>query len=484
MGKKARKRAEALAASTALVPAAVQGARSLAERRRRDLEAGFRPLGGSLRDLPAITHERMIEVALHLWDRNPMGRRIIMAQAEWMIGDGVSFRAADPRTDELLRRYWALNRLDLGLMPMVCELGLFGEDFATAHARRFTGIIYQGTLDPGWVREVVPSCDNAAVSIGVIQKASAVQGELRWRTVLRREDEEALSPAALRERELFADGEVMHAAVNKLRLRTRGMSDLFALADWLGGYEELLFAELQRARALSFFFWDYEWTGLSQDEIDERMAELAAPRPFSNFGHNEKVKRKLVGPETHTAENDATGARLFRNHVLGGAGLPEHWYGGGGDVNRSTSDSMDATAVKTLTARQTGLKHLIRDRLLVQVEFGIRSGYLRDTPEVRDVEVDMPDLSTLDLSRVAGGFSSILGGLAIGKREGWVANEVAARFVAALGKHLQVDIDPEEMLALAQAERKSGLADDAAAGFDLGLQRRLAEAGRRAAAAA
>lgn len=35
------------------------------------------------------------------------------------------------------------------------------------------------------------------------------------------------------------------------------------------------------------------------------------------------------------AADTSESARLLRNHVLGGGTVPEHWFGGGGDVNRA-----------------------------------------------------------------------------------------------------------------------------------------------------
>jgi len=440
--------------------------RDPAARHVRDYAEGWRPLSGSIRDLPAVTHERMQEIAVYLWHRNPLGRRIINAQAEWMIGEGVTISVEDPRADELLRRHWSANRWDQQLPQLVNELGCFGEDFAPVFANPFSGLVKYGVLDPTWVQEVVPSPDDATTPIGVVQKAHTAGGaERRYRTLLRREDEEWLSPAALRERERFGDGEILVTGVNKLRTATRGISDLFALADWLDGYEQLLFADLIRTKAISHYFWDYELSGFNQAEIDAYMAELPPPRPLSSFGHNEKVKRTLVGGgEKSTSGAETT--RTFRNHIAGGAGQPEHWYGGGGDVNRSTADSMDGHTVKTLTARQTGLRWMIEDRLHAQVDRGIRVGYLRDTPEARAITVTMPDLSTKDVSRIASALQAIANAVAVAQTGGFVDQETGARLVAALATHVGLEVDAEEMLARARTQRSESAADDLARIYD------------------
>ncbi|HEX6039133.1 hypothetical protein [Longimicrobium sp.] len=443
-------------------PDALQAAarRSPAARQMRDAAEGWQPLSGSARDLPGVTHQRMQEIAAYLWHRNPLGKRVIDAQAEWMIGEGATFSVEDPRADALLRAHWDVNRWDMKLPQLVKELGLFGEEFAPAFQNPYSGVIKFGVLDPTWVEQVVTSPDDATMPIGVVQKAHTAGGrERRWRVLLRKEDEAWLSPAALAERERFTDGELVVTAVNKLRTATRGVSDLFALADWLDGYEQLLFADLVRTKATNHYLWDYEFTGWSQQQIDDYLAEMPPPRPLSIFGHNEKVKRTLVGGAEKSAAASES-IRSFRNHVLGGAGQPEHWYGGGGDVNRSTADSMDGHTVKTLTARQTSLRWLIEDRLRAQIDAGIRVGYLRDTPEARAVTVTLPDLSTKDVSRVASALQSIAGAVTIAQQGGFADEETGARFMAALGTHVGLEIDPEEMLARAREQRGRNAADD------------------------
>jgi hypothetical protein len=447
----------------------VQAARrDPAARQQQDARDGWRPLSGSLRDLPAVTHERMQEIAVYLWHRNPLGRRIINVQAEWMVGEGASFSVPDPRAQALLKEFWELNRWDISLASVVIELGIFGEECVPCFPNPYSGVIKTGLLDPTWIQEVVPNPDDATQPIGIIQKQHTSGGvERRWKTVLRREDEAMLSPWALKERERFADGEILFTAINKLRTATRGVSDLFCLADWVDGYEQVLFGDMIRSNALNKFVWDYKFTGWDQDEIDEFMAGLQSPRPLSSFGHNESVERTLVGPPAGAASSMAESSRTLRNHVLGGAGQPEHWYGGGGDVNRSTADSMDASVgVKTLTAKQTQLKWMIRDRLLAQVDRGIRVGYLRDTPEVRDVTVTLPDLSTLDVSRISAGMQGIVNGLVMGQQGGFVDEETPAKFVAALGKHVGVEVDAEQMLKRARQQRAGRAADDVAQVYD------------------
>jgi hypothetical protein len=462
MGKRAKRRER-----EAREAAAVQAARPAA------LQADdftWRRLGDARRDLAPVTHARMQAVADYLYHRNPLARRIINTQVEWIVGEGVTVEAEDPRTHDYLQEWWRLNRLGRLLPSVWREYALFGEDFAPAYSNRWSGLMRLGVMDPADVEEVVPDPDNAAVVIGVVQRAGVGVPQRRWRALLPPTEMEALSPYALRELERFADGEILTSATNKLRRATRGISDLFAIADWCDGYEQLLFAALNRDRAVANYFWDVELAGADEKEIAEYLADMAPPRPFSVFGHNEKVKRRLVGPEAGSATHSDVTSRLFRTHVLGGVGYGEHMYGAGGDVNRSTADAMDGGTIKSLTAVQTDRKEMLLERAAAQVERGIEVGHLRDTPETREIRVVVPDLSTKDLSRIASGLQSIASALSLGRRDGWATRKVATQFLASFARHAGVDLDAKELLEEAELERKRDLQDELGRGYDEDLR--------------
>ena len=69
--------------------------------------------------------------------------------------------------------------------------------------------------------------------------------------------------------------------------------------------------------------------------------------------HNESETWQALTPDLGGRDLDAV-SRLFRNHLLIGSGMPEHWFGGGGDANRATAAEMGDPAFKTLKVRSNG----------------------------------------------------------------------------------------------------------------------------------
>src|SRR5258706_9141916 len=55
----------------------------------------WRRLTQSKADLNPITHQRMLDIALHLFDRNPLGRRILEVVKDFVIGDGIDIDTPD-----------------------------------------------------------------------------------------------------------------------------------------------------------------------------------------------------------------------------------------------------------------------------------------------------------------------------------------------------------------------------------------------------
>ena len=135
----------------------------------------------------------------------------------------------------------------------------------------------------------------------------------------------------------------------------RGRSDLLGQIDWLDAYDEVLFNELDRIGYLRAFVWDVTLSGADPAAVKEYEKTFTPPAPNSTFVHNDSVKLEAKSPSLQAADTSES-ARLLRNHVLGGSTTPEHWFGGGGDVNRAAASEMGEPTFKIYTGRQNFLK--------------------------------------------------------------------------------------------------------------------------------
>ena len=217
----------------------------------------------------------------------------------------------------------AANRMALELPNMVLQLGMFGEQCFPAYTSGNYGLVRLGYLAPAQIDEVIPDPDNVKVLIGVITRSLEGRPQKRLRVILNADEDQVVSPAAARLREQMIDGDCFFFAVNRLSNMTRGKSDLLTLFDWLDGYEQFLFENLDRiTNHLMTFIWDVKFQGLTEEQIEKKMAAMRPPRRGSIRGHNENVEWNAVAPDLKSYE---TGEALqnFKRHIIGtGARLP------------------------------------------------------------------------------------------------------------------------------------------------------------------
>lgn len=305
-------------------------------------DIGWTRLGQARRDIPAAAHDEMLRQAAIFYDRNPLGKWLLEMTRDLICAEGLEVQSDDDATQELLTKFWThpINNWDLNLPKMVLELGLWGEQcYPVFTPDTGSGIAVLGLVDSADIKAVVHDPDNCAVPIGVILKDRGEREGAKLRIIYSDPDNELFAAKAIRMRaEEFTDGQCFWHKINTVRAATRGRSDLYAVGDWLDGFEQYLFNALDRTGFLNAFTWDVTLEGMDRAQIQQWLKDNPVPKPGSWFAHNERIQLQAVTPNLN-ASDTSDQARLFRNHVLGSLGYPEHWFAEGGDVNRACYDS-------------------------------------------------------------------------------------------------------------------------------------------------
>ena len=206
--------------------------------------------------------------------------------------------------------------------------------------------------------------------------------------------------------------------------------------------------------ALCAFVWDVTVTGAKPEEVAERAAKVTAPAPGSVRVHNESESWAALAPELGGRDLGET-SRLFRNHLLGGLAIPEHWFGGGGDVNRATAAEMGDPAFKTLKVRQRLWSEILRRA----AEYALAR---RLDPEGRiwpdpadpelAVSVEWPEMVVADASRHASALAQTAGAVGLAIDRGLLTEATALRILAAVAGRLGVELDVGAELEAAREE--------------------------------
>lgn len=431
----------------------------------RDEDHGWRPISQvANRDLTPATQSRMREMAVYSWEQHRISNRLIELPIAFILGDGVTIECDDPDAQAWLDAWWSdpITRMDLNIEKRMRELALFGEQVIIAFVRDVDGHVRHGALDPTMIGQVVLDPDNAALPIGI--EVSAAGGARTYRIILDGDDAELLRPAAIALREQMTAGDCHFWRINDLLSGTRGRSDLLSAVDFADAYSELVFGEVERAAALRTLLYDVKLVGATEEQVQAKAASITPPQPGSIRVHNEAEEWNIITPKLDSA--DAAGTlRSVRNEVLGGGTIPEHWYGGGGDVNRATAAEMDEPTYRVFRRRQVlwmsileaEARHVIRCRLRAM---GRDMTVLAEDPDFRP-RVVFPEMQSLDVARYAQALAQAVAAVVAAVSAGLLSAETAVRIIASIAENFGVEIDPAEELKKAMAAREKEREADA-----------------------
>lgn len=432
-----------------------------------DEDRGYRPLSGrARRDLSPLAQAQMQKLAAYLWEANSLANRLIELPLAYLLAEGVRLSCTEPEHQEWLDAFWAdpINRMDLRLPTFARELALFGEQCLPAYVNGVTGHVRLGYLDPSLIGRVIADPGNPAQEIGVETVRDQQGAVRRFRVIVRGEDDELFARAAREMRAGFDSGDAFYFSVNKFAAGQRGRSDLIAQFDWADGYEEWLFDQMERSSDLDAFVWDVKITGATPEDVQKRAREIQRPGRGAVRVHNDQEEWAALAPELK-AEDRSSFARLVRNHLLLGATVPEHFAGGGGDVNRSTGESMSDPFFKVCTMRQTTLRHML-------VEMGSYVLYQRAraagrTPEwgkeAWKVTATFPEMVTKDVAKLTAALQACVAAVANAIAERLITRKTGLQIIATAAKRLEIEIDPEAELVAVEEENPTPEPADASA---------------------
>lgn len=419
--------------------------------------------GDSERDLTPVTQWRAQKLAVYLWERNLLANRLIELPVAYLLAEGVALVCDDPEAQKVLDKHWhdPINRWNQKLVKKARELALFGEQCWPAFVGP-DGMTRVGYLDPAVIETVVVDPDNPEEAIGVVTMPDDRGRRRKYKVIFNGDDADLFTSRTQEIRSGFTDGECFLTRINQLASGRRGRSDLLAQMDWLDAYDQFMFGELDRVGFLRGFVWDVTITGADQQECEARAKKMAPPAPGSVRVHNESEKWDALAPELGAYEA-AAGARLFRNHVLGGATVPEHWFGGAENVNKSTGQDMTEPTHKMLTMRQSELGEALVTvgRYVLRKAFAARQIAALPDEVLQSVTVRWPELSQRDISRYAAALLQTVTAAAQAINEGLLSRETAIALVQAMAARLGVPFDAAAELEKAMTQRRSANEEDA-----------------------
>lgn len=416
------------------------------------------------RDLSPLTQTRMQELAVYLWESNLLANRIVELPIAYLLADGVKLVAEDESVQQVLDGFWndPINAMDIKLIKKARELSLFGEQVWPVFVNEMNGKVRLGYLDPSHIETVVTDPDNGEQAIGIVTKKNKKGIARRYRVIVNGPEETLFTQRTRSIRETFDDGECFYFCVNDLSNGRRGRSDLLPQIDWLDAYDQFLFGEIERSDFMRAFIYDVTLKNATNDEIKERAKSIAPPRPGSVRVHNDSEFWEAVTPDLK-AQDAATGARLIRNHIMGGATLPEHWFGGGGDVNRATGESMGEPTFKIFTMRQTYLGYVLETvakYVVRQSELALYNKEPDLNDEVYGVSVQWPEMITKDITKYSAALGQVVMAVVSAISNDLMTKERGVQLIEKIAAGIGVEFDASDELDAVLAEMETLKAAD------------------------
>lgn len=417
--------------------------------------------GDTTRNLSPLAQDEMIRLAYWLWETNPLANWLIEITKDFILAEGLPYESKNEDVKAVLDGFWydPLNRMDLYIEKYVRELDIYGELCFPVFRGQQTGKVRLGYIDPANIKDVVTDPENVKMVIGVVLKDSVGEAGRKFKTILPKDAETILSKSAQALRDGYSDGECFFFAINNVTNSPRGRSSLLTVADWLDAYEQFLFDYAEKWPLLNTFVWDMKVEGGDTAAITEQIKAFTK-KSGSIFGHNEKVELKPSTPDLKSVDAEQ-GARLFRNHILGAKSIPEHWYGGGGDVNRATSVEMGTPAFKTLSSKQRYFKYIMETIFELVIESARDARYLNVTDEeAGQYSVTTPELSSKDLIKNSTVIRETTTSLVLAETNEWISKDTARQVFGMVIGYLGVEIDYDsEKNKLAEEGEKKGFED-------------------------
>jgi len=327
-------------------------------------DAGWMKLSSeSQREFSREGLRKINQLARLYWIKNPLIKRAVLTQTQYVFGQGVNIEAEDPDVNEVIQEFLddPKNRAELtehqARMVKETELQVFGNIFFVFFVNKSTGRVRIRTIPVDEISDIITDPEDAKTPLYYKRdwterrfNTSTGQHEVRQRTAYY-PDWKNPNPAKTIASKKVEDAVVYHVAVNKLSDMKFGVSEVYAGIDWARAYKEFLENWATIVKAYSRFAWQLTAKGgkkgiaKAKDKLQSTLGINTGtetnppPVTASTFIGTEGAKLEPI--KTAGATTKAEDGRRLLLMVSAATGIYEHYFGDPSTGNLATAKSME-----------------------------------------------------------------------------------------------------------------------------------------------
>jgi len=376
-------------------------------------------------------------------EKNPTANRIITVPVEALQSAGLSISAGDEAVQAFIDEWWN-DPIDGYIHQFYKDYQdnkLMGESVFPVGINPINGIIELGFIDPMNISSVLKVAGNARIDDRVILKPN-LKGEQQSFDIIRK-------------RQGVFTGDAFYFGFNKSTNGTRSRPELLKLLDWLDLFDSGMFNEAERWNLLSAFYFDIEMLNANSDQIkkykNENFPTGKPPKSGTAFVHNEKIQQKIISPDLKAYQHTEA-AKLQKQHIYGGAGYPDWFFGSGADTNQGVAREQMRPTIWLIEREQKRVSTMLYCILHFNLLQAQKHGYHTEAgliSESTDISFDINHNSVFpkDLVSNAVAYAQVTAAVNMqvdsGRMSEEVANEINASMVNEL---LDLDINPDDLV--------------------------------------
>lgn len=363
-------------------------------------DTGWTRLGaGGEREFSRDALRRINQLARLYWLKNPLVKRAVLTQTQYVFGQGVTIQARHALVNEVIQEFLddPKNRAELtshqARMIKETELQCFGNLFFVFFINKSTGRVRVRTIPVDEIEEIITNPEDSKepwfykrvwtqnrldldTGRSVPETRTAYYPDWRYQPA-------GAKPMTIGGHPVEWDTPVFHVAVNKLSDMKFGVSEIYAAFDWARAYKEFLENWATIVKAYARFAWQVTTKGGAKgvttvkDKFKTALTTQASetnppPATASMFIGTEGVKLEPI--RTAGATTRADDARRLMLMVSSATGIFEHYLTGDPSTgNLATAKSMERPMELMFRDRQELWKDVLHDILQFVVDCSARA---------------------------------------------------------------------------------------------------------------